>query len=256
MESTGYKPAGEISLFVRNILVFEEKENPAGTILPFFADGYPGLMFHMTPNGLWVQPQNKKMPSTFLHGQTLHPIELHMSGDYKLITFQLYPFVINSFFGVNAKELNDDCFDLLQIESWNDYNRALQNSTDTNTQVDIISKFLLQLFHIHKQNLDFKVKESLELILDKKAQIGVGELCKQLHVNVRTFERRFIKEVGISAKNFIQITRFQQSLEQLSVKDFGKLTDIVYSNGFADQSHFIRVFKAFTGKTPSTFIKT
>jgi AraC-like DNA-binding protein len=255
MESAVITPGTKINLFVKNILVFEEQAKPDQTILPFFADGYPGLMFHITPNGLWVQPHNKKMPDTFLYGQTLRPIELHISGSYKFIVFQLYPFVINSFFGVNPKALNNDCFDLSQLSTWADYETALHGNPNTDSQVDIISKFLLQLFRTQKQSLDFKIKEGLQLILDRKAQITVQELCSRLHVTARTFERRFIKEVGVSAKDFIQITKFQQSFEQLSIKDFKKLSDIVYTNGFADQSHFIRVFKSFTGKTPSTFIK-
>jgi AraC-like DNA-binding protein len=59
--------------------------------------------------------------------------------------------------------------------------------------------------------------------------------------------------VGVTAKQFAKIIQFQQSLEQITVKDYSKLTDIVYANGFADQSHFIKVFKAFTGKTPLAF---
>ena len=77
----------------------------------------------------------------------------------------------------------------------------------------------------------------------------------ELKLNERTLERRFLNEVGLSPKQFSKIIQFQLSLEQLTLKDFTKLTDIVYENGFADQSHFIKVFKAFTGKTPKTFKK-
>jgi len=42
-------------------------------------------------------------------------------------------------------------------------------------------------------------------------------------------------------------------MEQLTQKNFTKLTDIVYKNGYADQSHFVKVFKSFTGKTPKAF---
>ena len=31
------------------------------------------------------------------------------------------------------------------------------------------------------------------------------------------------------------------------------LSEIAYLAGFTDQSHFIKVFKAFTGKTPKAF---
>jgi len=32
-----------------------------------------------------------------------------------------------------------------------------------------------------------------------------------------------------------------------------KLSDVAYENGYADQSHFIRSFREFTGYTPSQY---
>ncbi|MFT2007492.1 DUF6597 domain-containing transcriptional factor [Pontibacter sp. 13R65] len=80
-------PDTSISLFVKNIWVFENEDRNIKTNLPFFADGYPGLMFQKTDNGLAVNPHNKRMPEIFLYGQTLKPIELEISGAYIIIIF-------------------------------------------------------------------------------------------------------------------------------------------------------------------------
>ncbi|KAB2917317.1 MAG: helix-turn-helix transcriptional regulator [Bacteroidetes bacterium] len=248
-------PDTQRALFIKNILVFDEENHNATTVLPFFADGYPGLIFHITPNGQWVQPQNKKMPTGYLYGQTLHPIELQISGTYKIIAFQLYPFVLGIFFNVNSKHLTDECYDLNQLPDWVITESELLSTLNTDKQVEIIQSFLYKIFLEKKEQLDLTIAAALQEILSNRAQLTVKELSQKLHITVRTLERRFISAVGISVKNFIQITKFQQSLEQLTVKDYKKLTDIVYNNGFADQSHFIRVFKAFTGKTPKSFLK-
>jgi len=248
-------PDNSISFIVKDILVFEENNNSKETILPFFADGFPGLTFHITPKGQWVQPHNKKMPVIYLYGQTIHPIELHIHGSFKIVVFQLYPFVINSLFQVDAKELNDGCYDLSQIPGWHDIEKILLKSPNLEERITVISNFLLKTFNDQKQNFDLSIKEAIHLILSHRALITVSELSDKLHMTIRTLERRFSKQVGISVKHFIKITKFQQSFEQLSLKDYKKLTDIVYSNGFADQSHFIRVFKAFTGEAPSKFKK-
>jgi AraC-like DNA-binding protein len=245
----------QLAPFVKNIMVFQNADKKATTRLPFFADGYPGFLFHITPNGQWVQPQNKKMPNTYIYGQTLHPIELHIEGAYKIILLQLYPFVLYRFFNIRAADLNNNCFDLLRVESWEAVEKNLLAVNDTAKQIDIISAYFMQVFNTVKHMLDLQVRSAIQLILHAKAQITITELCSQLHITARTLERKFAEEVGISAKNFIQITRFQQSLEQLTVKDHSRLTDIVYANGFADQSHFIRVFKAYTGTTPRKFIQ-
>ena len=67
--------------------------------------------------------------------------------------------------------------------------------------------------------------------------------------------RLFRQEVGISPKKFAKIIQFQASLEQLSKEEYFKLSQIAYDKGFADQSHFIRIFRQYTGNTPSAFVK-
>ncbi len=246
-------PDKSISLFVKNIMIFEESEPNQKTVLPFFADGYPGLMFQDTENGLIVSPHNKQMPLLFLYGQTIKPIELVIQGAYKLIIFQFYPFVLKSFFNITAKDINDDCYNLEQIENGKETINKLINSPNCNKRIEILTTFLSNIFQIKKEKLDFQVRQSIQIIIDNKGQISIGEISNQLHITERTFERRFIKEVGISAKQFSNIIQFQLSMEQITLKDFTKLTDVVYKNGYADQSHFIKVFKAYTGKTPKAF---
>jgi AraC-like DNA-binding protein len=248
-------PDKSISLFVKSILIFEETESDIETILPFFADGYPGLMFQETTNGLLVNPHNKVMPEMFLYGQTLKPIELVMKGSYKLIIFQLYPFVLKSFFDLSHKDLNDTCYDLDQLNNGKgiDALKKLKQTPNLEKRIQIISLLLHTLFKHKKQELDLTVALGIQKIIHHKGLLAISDLHNELHLTERTFERRFFNEVGITAKQFSKIIQFQRSLEQLQVKDYTRLTDIVYANGFADQSHFIKVFKAFTGKTPLAF---
>jgi len=250
-------PEAKIALFVKNILVFEESENVPKTILPFFADGYPGLMFQQTSNGLRVNPHDKEMPALFLYGQTIQPIELVMEGKYKLMVFQLYPFVLKSFFNINPKDINDNCFNLEELNQSGITTaiEQLQNSDDFKSNIEIITSLLYRFFEIKKNELDLTIRQAIQCIDEHQGQLSIADLCHQMDLNERTLERKFISQVGISAKQFSKIIQFQQSLEQLTVKDYKKLTDIVYANGFSDQSHFIKVFKAFTGKTPKKFQK-
>ena len=235
-----------------------ENNNTAGTnTLPFYADGYPGIMFQETDNGLYVLPQNKKMPDFFLYGQTIHQIELKIEGRYKLIVFQLYPFVIESFFDVNPLTLNDDCYDLLKMRNFDVSKEIaqLKQSPDFTDWANHISAFLFSIFQLRKEKLDYKIQQAIQLIIDTNGQQSIKELRAKLNIAERTFERRFLAQVGVTPKQFSKIIQFQNSLNDLTDNKFTKLTDIVYENGFADQSHFIRVFKAFTGTTPSNFNK-
>jgi AraC-like DNA-binding protein len=72
-------------------------------------------------------------------------------------------------------------------------------------------------------------------------------------VTGRTLERNFVKNIGVTPKQFARIIQFNSSLKQLSETEYYNLTEIGYDNGFADQSHFINTFKRYTGKTPKEF---
>ena len=250
-------PDKSISLFVKNIWVFESGDKTIKTNLPFFADGYPGLMFQQTDNGLTVHPHNKIMPEIFLYGQTIKPIELEITGAYIIVIFQLYPFVLRAFFNVVPQSINDNCYYLNQIEGTNiaDLVKKLISCKSVKHKIEIISNLLLLYFENKRQNLDFKIRQAIESIIHSNGQESIHIIAKKTNLNIRTFERRFLNETGLPPKQFAKIIQFQASLEQLTVKDYTKLTDIVYQNGFSDQSHFTRVFKAYTGKTPRTFKK-
>lgn len=248
-------PDKSISLFVKDIWIFESEGSDIKTNLPFFADGYPGLMFQQTENELTVQPHNRVMPEIFLYGQTIKPIELEISGTYLIVIFQLYPFVLKTFFDVIPQSINDNCYHLQDAMDFNigDLIKKLLSCKTIEQRIEILSDLLLLYFEKKKQNLDYQIRKAIELIIVGKGQINIQSIADKTDLNIRTFERRFLTETGLSPKQFARIIQFQASLKQLTLKDYTKLTDIVYQNGFSDQSHFIKVFKAFTGKTPKKF---
>jgi AraC-like DNA-binding protein len=79
------------------------------------------------------------------------------------------------------------------------------------------------------------------------------ELQQKTQLSERSLERKFKDSVGISPKLFARIIRFQETLNQMRNNKYEKLSDIAYENDYADQAHFIRVFKEFTGFSPLDF---
>lgn len=246
------EPDKRIGLIVKNILVYQD-DKPGETKLSFFADGYPGIVFQQTETGMRAEPQDKLMPSVFVYGQTIRPVELIMQGRYEMIAFQLYPFVLKSFYNLDAGTLNDSCYDVSEAGSGDVLLRDLLFAAGREERIAVMTEYLYGLFEERRSELDLTIREAIQIFLDSKGQVLVKDIFAKLHLTQRTFERRFLKEVGISAKQFCQIVQFQQSFQQLTSKEYTKLTDVVFSNGYADQSHFIRVFKAFTGTTPRKF---
>ncbi len=244
-----------LELFVKDIIILESRNDVQTSQLPFFADGYPGIIFQQSKNGVLLLPKNKQLSSFFLYGQSIHPIELCIEGAYQLIVFQLSPFAAKTLFGINPKELNDDCYDLhlLNDVDVKAVTKQLTDTPDVSKRVEIIATFMTDLLQQTTTKPDQKIALAINLILSSNGTITVKALRENLHMTERTLQRLFIEYVGISPKQFAKIIQFQSSLNQLSEEQYSKLTDIVYETGYTDQSHFIRNFKKYTGKKPSQF---
>lgn len=239
-----------ITPFIKEIFLLES-DSLVQHHLPFYADGYPGIMYSETQDGVLMLPVNKLLPNFFLYGQTIEPIALQINGAYKLIVFQLYPFATRLLLGIDPKEINDECFDLSQVKNV-DTAKTLAKLVpeNTNKQIQIIADYILELVKNSSINPDNSIKLAVSTIINTKGTLPIKELRAQLFLTERTFERRFAKEVGVTPKQFSKIIQFSFSINQIQESDYTKLTNIAFENGFADQSHFIRTFKKYTGSTP------
>ncbi|HZI23943.1 MAG TPA: helix-turn-helix domain-containing protein, partial [Chryseolinea sp.] len=71
-------------------------------------------------------------------------------------------------------------------------------------------------------------------------------------IHYKKLERLFLRYTGYNPKNFTRVVRFYRTLKEMNAKRLS-LTGVGMNGGYYDQPHFIRDFKAFTGKTPSQF---
>ena len=246
----------DLELFVKEVFVLEQTAGPKKSKLPFFADGYPGIVYLQSEKGVLL-PKKKVLTSFFLYGQMIEPFELLITGPYLMIVFQLYPVASKLLFDVDPKKLNDDCYDLsnLRWAAVENPLEALDAASKISQQLEIAARFLSELAREKGMEEYWEIQQAIQVIMDHKGTIAVNDLARHLHATERTLRRKFSHYVGISPKKFAKIIQFQTSLEQLSTGDFSKMTDVVYENGYADQSHFIRNIKKFTGKRPLQFKK-
>jgi AraC-like DNA-binding protein len=258
MQTSTIQPTYALTSFVSHILVIDhEAKDEVITALPFYADGLPGVVFQQSSGNMYLNDKSRKLSSLFLYGQTIRPITLLPYGSFRMIVFLLYPSAINRLFGIRSNEVTGDCVDLRLLPSaklLSDY-QALIETRDPFKQLDIISNYLVTISETIPANADNIVHYALGHIIASKGQASLPDLRKMLHVTERTFERKFEQYVGVSPRLFSRICQFKSSIQQLDQQNFGKLSDIAYYNGFADQSHFIRSFRQFTGLSPLQYVR-
>lgn len=80
---------------------------------------------------------------------------------------------------------------------------------------------------------------------------SVGSLADALGVSARTLRRRFFDDVGLGVKTFAQVERYRQAHGHLLRTPGATWRDACERYGYADQAHFVRAFRRFTGEPPT-----
>lgn len=84
--------------------------------------------------------------------------------------------------------------------------------------------------------------------------ITVKQIAKECFVSVNTLERRFMKTMRISPRDYIKKKRLAGAVKMLS--DGYSVSDAAFMNGFSDVSAFIVYFKRNYGTTPLKYKKS
>ncbi|WP_095073553.1 helix-turn-helix domain-containing protein [Tenacibaculum jejuense] len=256
MYKTEYILPKDILPYVNCIMIGSNTNEDSHTNIPLYADGYPGIMYQSSDHGFYLLPKEKKLSELFLYGQTLQPISLDVKGAHEYIVVQLYPFASKYLLGIAPKVLNDDCYDLLQLNhvNTNFYRNELVKTSEINQQISTLFNLIRSLIKANTVSENAIIERVIRIIIEKKGQIKVKEILEIVPITERTLERNFMNYVGLTPKQFARIIQFQSSIHLLSQSKFDTLLDVGLDSGFSDQSHFIRTFKSYTGQTPKFYL--
>lgn len=94
----------------------------------------------------------------------------------------------------------------------------------------------------------------LEAVREGK-DLSVASLAEQLDINTRQLHRKVTALTGDTPVALIRTTKIELAQRILTQDPSVPMKNVAIDCGFTDYSHFVRVFKNVTGKTPSDFIK-
>jgi len=243
-------PSAKIADYVHEILVIENFHVIDPFVLPLYANGSPTLLFQTAKgkiNGNWN--------NLTLFGQTVFPDTLTIRENFTLIAYFFKPFALYDLFAISAQELTNNPIDLnlLSPVVTKHLQEQLLNATSLNEKLQLLDDYIFRL--ITKVKTESKlVQFSTSAIACNPNKEALVHVQKKMFVTERTFQRLFEKNIGVAPNQYRRICQFSNSFRQLQLRKFRKLSDIAFANGYADQSHYIRAFKEFTGITPKDYL--
>jgi AraC-like DNA-binding protein len=129
------------------------------------------------------------------------------------------------------------------------------NETQHTPLAHQLDKFLLQLFRPdnYNHNIVKVVKAATHIINQKRGIIKMNELSDLVNTSPRNLERLFYKNIGLTPKEFSQITKLQNIRKELLINDTKSIGQIAFEYNYYDNAHFTKDFINHTGTAPSKY---
>lgn len=144
------------------------------------------------------------------------------------------------------------------LYSWAKYLQHVKHTQQPfeNHLLEIFNKFLQH--EKDSKKVPHWAKELKEIIqdqIDTNLNLNLKGISETLQVHPAYLSREFSKYFDdLSFGDYIRKLRIDKAVQLLSTTTHS-LTEIAYLTGFSDQSHFTRIFRKVTGKSPSAYKK-
>ncbi len=215
------------------------------------ADCYPHLVIRCerASQGLWL-PGEGTVPMATFKGVSLQSKTYKMSTNYSHIAVSFFPSGLRNVFGIDAIHITNHLLEATHLLP-SEIIEQIISAVSHQKRADILNKILSKILEKQKHTPDKRVAD---FILNHKSHYQKKLL--EYNISERHFQRLFYRDVGLNPTLFKRLYRFEEVLSALRNNPLKSLTDLAFNFGYADQSHFCREFKMFTGQSPNAFIKT
>jgi AraC-like DNA-binding protein len=203
-----------------------------------------GAPFQEFRNGVW----NRQKPSVFC-GQLTRPLVLRADGTTRTLGLRLNSWATASVCEDVASVFTDQVVDgetvdrsLLQVACC---------EVDRNGSADLHAMARrLSRFSPTKRRAESRVRAVVLVAKTCQGQCTVDDLSRVANASSRQLDRLMLEAVGVTPKVFLRLLRFRNVMAHAEVPG-ARWVEIAAACGYYDQSHMLRDFAQFVGKTPS-----
>jgi AraC-like DNA-binding protein len=252
------KPKGFLKEYVKYYCIMESESRDEVVVERVIPTESVQLMFHyrrpFVVRGTEREPLIQ--PRTIISGLSHSFSDVATDGDAGVIFVTFYPGRACHFMRFSLSEIENRSMDLGDVfnREIREIEEKLFHAETAESKIGLVEEFLINHFSAIPVYDQFLITRGIDLVKRYSPTMTAVELAEELCVTTKTLERKFAGYIGKTPKQFIRLMRFQKIIAGLTKNKESSLTDFAYQNGYYDQSHFIRDFKAYTGYTPKGFL--
>ncbi|MCP4158503.1 MAG: AraC family transcriptional regulator [Deltaproteobacteria bacterium] len=253
MNITYYKPDPLLQKYIYKYWAFESDpftELPIA--LPAVATEM--IIHYRTPFNFCNKEKgiDKSTGSNFIFGLRDFPYKLKTIGNTGFISIRFREGALSHFCSVPQNEIAGsfptirDLWGKKGVKFEND----IQNAQTNPGRAKVIDSYLLNFFTQYSGN-----DKWLEYSVDNVCKgANLNSISQKLNISYRHFNRKFTYHIGVNPKTFQKISVFDSVLRNLMISKSTDYLNFALDAGYFDQSHFIKDFKKFVNKIPSSYL--
>lgn len=194
------------------------------------------------------------LPQNFLLGPQTKQLLLYSDGITGFIAARFHPWGFIAFSNQNATEYVDAVLPAAQTlkPDCNALTESLQNKSREEKLQSLTSYLLTHAPHQISPEHQ-KIKEIAESLQSQHGRQKITELANEFDTSPRMLERNFLQYIGMPAKLFARILRFNHAKNLIEQDPDIGLAALAYETGYTDQAHFSKNFKQFFDLSPARF---
>ncbi|KAB2868908.1 MAG: helix-turn-helix transcriptional regulator [Bacteroidales bacterium] len=250
-------PCKELSNFINCYYEFNDYGMFKGQGVRILNNGFTEMIIQLASPTIFNNKSRKIENSykTSLSGQYIDKIVTTTTGHTHIISVNFKPGGMYAIFGIPQLYFESDNINLADIEFIESENLwdELMNLNSTNKRIECIEKYLIKQYRKKAQPI-VEMNYAANLIRVRNGNILIRELAKELRMSIRTFNRRFRTQVGITPKQYSEVIRLNCICNDLIHSNSSDLLYLATKYGYYDSSHLINSFKKFLFITPKELI--
>lgn len=254
MITTRILPPKHLGNYIRFFWTLEFSELSAqDSLFQVFARKYPRMVFQHHEGRSGIYHGADYLPLAYLSGLNTMPYDCGIHPSISTFGVSFYPHAIKPIFGVDVAEIVNELPDVACFGKSPVVDQLLEAVT-IDQKVSILSSYFTHRLR-YSTGEEMRYQAAWQELMRGTDESQVRRLTQLFNLSERQLERRFKENLGLTPKQYLKINRFEKALGWLQSGKSHSLFDISYELGYADQSHFIREFRQFSGHTPRQYLK-